>query len=106
VKKKTLVLPVAMATAIMFATAGAQAQHDDHKDAPVTKATAIHGAPGNTPGFGGSSANPAGTGNGFNGGAGIHNIGAAPGQGGANEADDRPAGNMHGGLAANTGYFK
>ncbi len=73
-------------------------------DAPVTKATAIHGAPGNTPGFGGSSANPVG--GGVNGGGGIHNIAAAPGQGGANTADDRPAGNMHGGLAANTGYSK
>lgn len=73
-------------------------------DAPITKATAIHGTPGNTPGFGGSSANPVG--GGVNGGDGIHMIDHAPGQGGANEADDRPAGNMHGGLAANTGYSK
>ncbi|MDF2765544.1 MAG: hypothetical protein K0S81_2538 [Rhodospirillales bacterium] len=75
------------------------------KSAPQTKATAIHGAPGNTPGFGGSSANPRGKGK--NGGNGIHNIGGgAPGQGGVNEADDRPAGNMHGGLAGATGYSK
>ena len=73
-------------------------------DAPVNKSTDIHHAPGNTPGFGGSSANP--NGGGVNGGNGIHNIAGAPGQGGANEADDRPAGNMHGGLAANTGYAK
>jgi len=104
VTKKTLVLPVAMATAILFGTVGAQAQHDDHKAAPVTKATAIHGAPGNTPGFGGESANVVGVG--FDGGGGIHAIENAPGLGGANEPDDRPAGNMHGGLAANTGYFK
>lgn len=75
-------------------------------DAPVNKATDIHGAPGNTPGFGGSSANPDGAGVGVNGGQGIHNIGAAPGQGGANEPNDRPAGNMHGGLAGATGYDK
>jgi hypothetical protein len=75
------------------------------RQAPETKATEIHGAPGNTPGFGGSSANP--NGNGRNGGGGIHNIGGgAPGQGGTNEADDRPAGNMHGGLAGATGYSK
>jgi hypothetical protein len=75
------------------------------KAAPETKATEIHGAPGNTPGFGGSSANP--NGKGKNGGNGIHNIGGgAPGQGGVNEADDRPAGNMHGGLAGATGYSK
>lgn len=73
-------------------------------DAPVNKSTDIHHAPGNTPGFGGASANP--NGGGVDGGGGIHNIAAAPGQGGANEADDRPAGNMHGGLAANTGYSK
>ena len=39
------------------------------KQAPETKATEIHGAPGNTPGFGGSSANPNGIGR--NGGGGI-----------------------------------
>jgi hypothetical protein len=75
------------------------------REAPVNKATAIHEAPGNTPGFGGSSANP--NGGGVNGGNGIHNIGGgAPGQGGVNEPDDRPAGNMHGGLAGATGYSK
>ena len=30
----------------------------------------------------------------------------APGQGGLNEPDDRPAGNIHGGLAGATGYSK
>ena len=55
--------------------------------APVNTATAIHGAPGNTPGFGGSSASP--NGNGVNGGNGIHNIlGGAPGQAGYNPAQD------------------
>ena len=72
------------------------AGHEGHRN---------YGAPGNTPGFGGSSANPNGVGN--NGGNGIHNIGGgAPGQGGVNEPDDRPAGNMHGGLAGATGYSK
>jgi hypothetical protein len=89
------------ATALLAAPALAASK----KAAPETKATEIHGAPGNTPGFGGSSANP--NGNGKNGGNGIHNIGGgAPGQGGVNEADDRPAGNMHGGLAGATGYSK
>ena len=75
------------------------------RDAPVNKATEIHGAPGNTPGFGGSSANPNGVG--YNGGNGIHDVAdGAPGQGGVNEADDRPAGNIHGGLAGATGYSK
>jgi hypothetical protein len=75
------------------------------RDAPVNKATEIHGAPGNTPGFGGSSANPKGVG--YNGGNGIHDVaGGAPGQGGVNEPDDRPAGNIHGGLAGATGYNK
>jgi hypothetical protein len=74
------------------------------KDAPVTTATSIHGAPGNTPGFGGSSASP--NGNGVNGGNGIHNIlGGAPGQAGYNPAQDGrdPANSMHGGLNATTG---
>ena len=84
---------------------------DSKKAAPETKATEIHGAPGNTPGFGGSSASP--NGNGAGGGRGIHNIGGGapgqtaefdpPGQGSANE---RPAGVMHGGLAGATGYSK
>ena len=97
---RTAVLALA-AVALMAAPALAASK----REAPVTKATEIHGAPGNTPGFGGSSANPNGTG--VNGGNGIHNIGGgAPGQGGVNEADDRPAGNMHGGLAGATGYSK
>lgn len=75
--------------------------------APDTKATDIHGAPANTPGFGGTSAagglSPQDDGVA---GGGIHNLDGAPGQGGVNTADDRPAGNMHGGLADNTGYSK
>jgi hypothetical protein len=69
------------------------------KQAPVTPATDIHGAPGNTPGFGGSSANPNGEGN--NGGNGIHMIAnGAPGQGGEHPTDggDPPGCDMHGGL--------
>jgi hypothetical protein len=84
---------------------------DSKKAAPETKATDIHGAPGNTPGFGGSSASP--NGNGAGGGNGIHNIGGgAPGQTaefdppGQGDPEDRPAGNMHGGLAGATGYSK
>ena len=89
--------------ALVLATAPALAAST--REAPVNKATEIHGAPGNTPGFGGSSANPNGIGQ--NGGDGIHNIGGgAPGLGGVNEPDDRPAGNMHGGLAGATGYSK
>ena len=77
---------------------------ESKKDAPDTPATDIHGAPGNTPGFGGNSANP--NGNGVNGGDGIHNIdGGAPGQAGYNPAQDGqdPANSMHGGLNATTG---
>jgi len=97
---RTAVLALA-AVALMAAPALAASK----REAPETKATDIHGAPGNTPGFGGSSANP--NGGGVNGGNGIHNIGGgAPGQGGVNEEDDRPAGNMHGGLAGATGYSK
>ena len=76
------------------------------RDAPVTPATSIHGAPGNTPGFGGSSANPKGGGK--NGGNGIHNIaGGAPGQNGGAGTGGKggPSGNMHGGLDATTGRF-
>jgi len=78
------------------------------KTAPDTPATDIHGAPGNTPGFGGSSANPDGRGNGKNGGQGIHNIsGGAPGQGGAVTPGEKggPSNDMHGGLDATTGRF-
>ena len=63
-------------------------------------------SPNDAPGFGGSSANPEGRGVGKNGGSGIHSIEDAPGQGGNNEEEDRPAGNMHGGLAGATGYSK
>jgi len=79
---------------------------ESRKNAPVTPATSIHGAPGNTPGFGGSSANPQGGGK--NGGTGIHNIaGGAPGQNGGAGTGGKggPSGNMHGGLDATTGRF-
>ena len=76
------------------------------REAPVNKAAEIHGAPGNTPGFSGSSANPKGVGS--NGGNGIHGCSCwCPGPGRPlNEPDDRPAGNIHGGLAGATGYSK
>lgn len=71
-------------------------------DAPTTPATAHHGLPGNNPGFGGSSANPQGTG--VNGGGGIHGIANVPGH----NADNHPSngepgfndqlGTVHGGL--------
>ena len=73
-------------------------------EAPDTPATDIHGAPANTPGFGGSSASP--NGNGKNGGNGIHMIAnGAPGQAGYNPYRDKkdPANSMHGGLNATTG---
>ena len=90
------------ATAVSLPLLSGSALAEAGVDAPETPATDIHGAPGNTPGFGGASANPEGEG--VNGGDGIHNIDAAPGQGGVNEDGDRPAGNMHGGLADTTGY--
>lgn len=71
--------------------------------APTTPATAIHGLPGNNPGYGGSSANP--TGSGVNGGNGIHDIDDNPHFGNYNPAQDSidPANSMHGGLDATTG---
>jgi len=56
---------------------------------------------GNNPAQGGDSANPAGTGNGFDGGGGIHNIGSNPGQSGDHprDRDTPPACDMHGGMA-------
>jgi hypothetical protein len=78
------------------------------RTAPDTPATDIHGAPGNTPGFGGSSANPDGRGKGKNGGQGIHNIsGGSPGQGGDVTPGEKggPSNDMHGGLDATTGRF-
>jgi hypothetical protein len=93
---------LALATLVIASTPALAAST---REAPVNKATEIHGAPGNTPGFGGSSANPNGIGK--NGGNGIHDVAdGAPGQGGVNEPDDRPAGNIHGGLAGATGYSK
>lgn len=68
-------------------------------DAPVTPATAIHGLPGNNPGYGGNSANPAG--NGVNGGNGIHDIAdGAPGWDGSptSESGEPPSCTIHGGL--------
>lgn len=75
-------------------------------DAPDTVGTDIHGTPGNTPGFGGSSANPKG--GGVNGGDGIHGIGSgAPGQDGEVDPGEKggPSGDMHGGMDATTGRF-
>ncbi len=74
------------------------------KDAPVTPATTYHGTPGNTPGYGGSSANP--NGNGKNGGNGIHGIANTPGQADLNPNDDGVPGfanqlnTVHGGIGA------
>lgn len=76
---------------------------DSTNDAPVTPATEIHGTPGNTPGFGGNSANPAGVGQGGNG---IHMIAnGSPGWNGTSAADgaEPPACVMHGGLGDNDG---
>jgi len=76
------------------------------KTAPKTPATSIHGAPGNTLGFDGRSANSQGGGK--NGGGGIHNIaGGAPGQNGGAGTGGKggPSGNMHGGLDATMGRF-
>ncbi len=95
-------LIVAAACAALTGTAIAGSS----RDAPETPATDIHGAPGNTPGFGGNSANP--NGNGVNGGNGIHNIsGGAPGQNGSVDPGEKggPSGDMHGGLDATTGRF-
>ena len=72
---------------------GGVAQAESGTDAPVTPATTIHGAPGNTPGFGGSSANPQG--GGVNGGNGIHNIAGIQANAGTL---DWPANTAHGGL--------
>jgi|GEM_PF-2976571 len=99
---------VGLVTIAMTMTPLGVAAQNSPEDAPVTPATAIHGAPGNTPGFGGRSANPAGTGTGKNGGAGIHNIGAAPGQGGATQGGGSrggPSNDMHGGLDETTGRW-
>jgi hypothetical protein len=97
----------ALAAVFMMAAGAAQAE-SSLDEAPDNKASDIHGAPGNTPGFGGESANPNGRGKGKNGGSGIHSIEDAPGQGDKNEDDNPPsaAGDMHGGLGANTGYPK
>lgn len=91
-----------IATTAIAGTALAQSPNA----APVTPATSIHGAPGNTPGFGGNSANP--NGKGKTGGNGIHNIaGGAPGQNGSVTPGEKggPSNDMHGGLDATTGRF-
>ena len=101
-KKLALFLLSAVASGAMINSAAAQAPIE----APVTTATSIHGAPGNTPGSGGNSANP--NGNGVNGGNGIHNIaGGAPGQNGEVNPGEKggPSNDMHGGLDATTGRF-
>ena len=100
--RKTYLTLAAMLASLSAGAALAEAA----KHAPVTPATDIHGAPGNTPGFGGSSANP--NGGGKNGGGGIHNIGGgAPGQEGSVTPGEKggPSGDMHGGLDATTGRF-
>ena len=92
-----------IATTSMIGAVSAQSPNQ----APITPATSIHGAPGNTPGFGDSSANP--NGQGKNGGNGIHNIGGgAPGQNGSVDPGEKggPSGDMHGGLDATTGRFQ
>ncbi|NKB54430.1 MAG: hypothetical protein GKR97_19860 [Rhizobiaceae bacterium] len=96
---------VAATGTILVAMIGTVAA-ESSRDAPITKATEIHHTPGNTPGFGGSSANP--NGNGRNGGGGVHNIGGgAPGQGGSVSPGEKggPSGDMHGGLDNATGRF-
>ena len=98
--KLSILIITSIAGTIFASTALAESQNE----APTTPATSIHGAPGNTPGFGGSSANP--NGNGKNGGDGIHNIGGgAPGQNGEVNPGELggPSGDMHGGLDATTG---
>ncbi len=65
------------------------------KDAPVTPATTIHGAPGNTAGFSDQAygAAPAGTADGADGG--IHNIAGV--RANAGNIDGNPASTAHGG---------
>jgi hypothetical protein len=92
-KLAAVVAVVVMVLGFGIGTASA----DPDKAAPVTRATEIHGLPGNNPGYGGSSASP--NGNGAGGGNGIHNIaGGAPGQNGGHADDRPPACTMHGGL--------
>ena len=101
-KKIVIALGTMVATVGLVGAAAAQSPND----APETPATDIHGAPGNTPGFGGNSANP--NGNGVNGGNGIHMIGnGAPGQNGDVTPGELggPSNDMHGGLDATTGRF-
>lgn len=95
--KKYLATVAAIALAIGVSVGIASAGTTN--TAPVTPATAIHGLPGNNPGYGGSSANPAGTG--VNGGNGIHDIAdGAPGWDGTSAAggEEPPSCTMHGGL--------
>lgn len=65
-------------------------------EAPDTQATTWHGAPGNTPGYGGNSANP--DGEGVDGGNGIHGIANNPGQSGNSPGGEAPACDMHNGF--------
>ena len=90
---------VAIGLICLFAT---PAVADPNKAAPTTKATEIHGLPGNNPAYGGNSANPNGVG--ANGGNGIHNIaGGAPGQSGNHPTTGndgtQPSEDLHGGMA-------
>ena len=97
-----LKIVVAM-TALLLVSAPVFA--NSSRTAPTTKATEIHGLPGNNPGFGGASANPNGVGQG--GGNGIHNVaGGAPGQSGNHPTTGndgtQPSEDIHGGLAGAT----
>jgi hypothetical protein len=96
-------LRIFIATIIASASLAGTAYAEAGIDAPDTPATDIHGAPGNTPGFGGSSANP--DGGGKNGGDGIHMIDHAPGQDGEVAPGELggPSNDMHGGLDGTTG---
>lgn len=95
----TVVLSSLALFALGLVTLSPPASAQSSRDAPETRATDFHGAPGNTPGFGGSSANPQGEG--VNGGNGIHGIANNPGQSGNQPSSDDPGGpaqDMHGGL--------
>ena len=90
-------LSVVMVAASVLIALGSSAFAGATIEAPDTPATDIHGAPGNTPGFGGSSANP--DGGGVNGGDGIHDIdGGAPGQNGTAGDAENPSADMQGGI--------
>lgn len=98
---KTIIAGAA-AAALLCALGLSEANAQSRREAPTTPATHHHGLPGNNPGFGGSSANPQGTGK--NGGGGMHGIGNVPGKNANNHPSvGRPGfrdqiGTVHGGL--------